>query len=428
MAAADILFHTSNRLYGLKLEPQHTPGTPVRSLLTKWRNSLPTHDKLDAFLHEHPDIKYIWIQSIDYTATTRVRMFPIREFFRVARQERRVGVTLGMLCMLQDDTVVPGGTATATGQFYLEPDLSSLYSNAATTAQAASSATVMTFWRSETNEPLAGCPRTTLQRIVHKLQSQYQIEVQCGFEIEVVFLKPTTTDAQTGKPTAYQPATTNHSWSQMTSDTRRLVPLLEEIAQTLDGMGIALQQFHAESAPGQFEFVLPPSNPLAAVDSLLVARTAITTVADRHGLRATLHPRPFQAYGGTSTHAHLSINPATQHQQDAFLAGILAHYPSILAFTLPQDISYERLQPGIWAGSEWIAWGFQNREAPVRKIEDRHWEFKSVDGLANPYLAVAALLAGGYIGINRNMELRMKDCNGKFSFLLFQFYSQLEVE
>ncbi|CAG8200914.1 unnamed protein product [Penicillium nalgiovense] len=54
--------------------------------------------------------------------------------------------------------------------------------------------------------------------------------------------------------------------------------------------------------------------------------------------------------------------------------------------------------------------GFQNRETPVRKIGPGHWEFKSVDGLANPYLAVAALLAGGYIGLKEDVPLTMQEC------------------
>jgi glutamine synthetase len=77
----------------------------------------------------------------------------------------------------------------------------------------------------------------------------------------------------------------------------------------------------------------------------------------------------------------------------------MAHYPAIVAFTLPQDAIYDRVCPVLWAGSEWVAWGFQNRETPVRKIGSGHWEFKSVDGLANPYLAVASLVAGAYTGL-----------------------------
>ncbi|KAJ5288666.1 hypothetical protein N7478_001696 [Penicillium angulare] len=402
-AVADILFHNSNRLYQLNLDPEHKPGLATQSLIATNGPSAP--DPLNAFLQKNPDIKYIWMQWVDYTATLRVRMFPVQEFILIVRRQRRVGISLSVLNMLQDDTVLPEGSAT--GQFYMEPDLNSLYINGSMSTPAAPSATVMTFWRSEDDKPLEGCPRTTLQNIVDSLHTEHKIDILCGFEIEVVFLKPQK-DPQSGRIVAYEPATSNHSWSQMTGDTRGMVHILEEITQVLSSMDIELQQFHAESAPGQFEFVLPPAAPLDAVDALYTARQVVTAIAEKHGLRATLHPRPFPSGAGSASHTHISINPATR--EDEFLAGILDVYCAITAFTLAQDASYERIRSGIWAGSEWVAWGFQNRETPIRKISEGHWEFKSMDGLANPYLAVAAILAGGYWGLSRSKPLVMKDC------------------
>lgn len=408
--ATDILFHNSNRLYQLNLTAQYTAENP-RSTSPERSNTMLSADLLDTFRQHNPDIQYVWMQWVDYTATVRVRMFPIEEFARVAQGQRRVGISLAVFWMLQDDSMTPDGSTT--GQFYMEPDLTSLYRNGAMSAPAAPSATVMTFWRSEDGGSLGNCPRTTLQTVVDKLHRDHQIDVLCGFEIEVVFLKPAL-NRETGQVHDYTPATTNHSWSQMTADTKRLVPLLEEVCRTLASMGIHLQQFHAESSPGQFEFILPPAAPLAAVDALVAARQVVAAVAEQHGLRATLHPRPLPGGAGNAAHAHISINPPTQ--EESFLAGILNHYPSILAFTLSQDASYERVRSGMWTGSEWVAWGFQNRETPIRKISAGHWEVKSIDGVANPYLALSALLAGGLIGLDAKSPLTVQECTGKFKF------------
>lgn len=398
-AAADILFHNSNRLYKLDLEPKWLDDAPISTKLS------PPVDSLEAFLLNNSDIEFVWMQWLDYTATTRVRMFPIEEFARIARKERRLGISQAVCCMLQDDTVLLEGSTT--GQFYMEPDLNSIYRNGGLAPTAAPSATVMTFWRSEDGTPFEGCPRSTLQNIADKIRTEHKIELKFGFEIEVVFLTATQ-DQNTNEITEYSPATLNHSWSQMTLETRRLVPLLEKVSQILSSMGIKLQQFHAESAPGQFEFVLPPAAPLAAVDTLLAARQVITAVGEQHGLRATLHPRPVANGAGSAAHVHISITPSTQ--EDSFLAGIFEYFRSITAFTLSSEASYERVRPGIWAGSEWVTWGFQNREAPVRKIEPGHWEFKPLDGVANMYLAMAALLAGGYIGLEEMLPLTVKEC------------------
>lgn len=57
-----------------------------------------------------------------------------------------------------------------------------------------------------------------------------------------------------------------------------------------------------------------------------------------------------------------------------------------------------------------MTWGTQNRETPLRKIEDSHWEMKCLDGLANPYLAMAAVLLAGINGFMDKELLIWDDC------------------
>lgn len=396
-ATAEILFHNSNRLYGLKLTPQFDTTT----VAVRGTTASPA-DTLNTFLRNNTDVKFVWMQWVDYTATIRVRMFPVHEFARIVRKQRRIGISLAVFWMLQDDTVLPEGSTTS--QFYMEPDLSSL---ARTVGLDSKSATVMTYWRSEADTELEGCPRSTLRNVVSKLQSEFDISLTCGFEIEVVFMKPVINDT-TGVVEDYVPVVKNHSWSNMTSDTRRMIPLLEEIYDALSSIGIPLEQFHAESCPGQFEFILPPGRPVEAVDMLLKARQSITHIVEQHGLRATLYPRPIPGAAGSASHAHVSISPPAK--EESFLAGIMEHYPALMAFTLAQDISYARVKGGLWAGSEWVTWGTQNRESPIRKISPGHWEIKSLDGMANMYLAMAAFIASGYLGLKSNKPLVHKDC------------------
>ncbi|KAK2757303.1 hypothetical protein FQN54_004817 [Arachnomyces sp. PD_36] len=414
-AAAKIMFNNSNELYSLNLESGYQPlSTPSRDLastkpstdsITPSSTGIP---ELGSFLAKNPSIEFIWMQWVDYTATVRLRMFPLREFIKVATNQRKIGITTAVLYLLQDDNMVPGGRVS--GIFNLEPDLSSLYLNAGLPPSAAKSASVMSYWRDDqSNELEQRCPRTTLSKLVSLFKSTYDISFLFGFEIEIVFMKPTTDDSGN---TNYSPSSPIHSWSNMTSTIRSHLPILEEIARTLQHIGISLEQFHSESAPGQFEFCLPPSPPLHAIDTLIKTRQTITNITERHGLRATLYPRPFAKSAGSASHAHISINPASKAaaHETAFLAGILSHLPSITAFTLPLDESYARVQSGAWGGSEWVAWGTQNREAPVRKISTGRWEIKCVDGVGNMYLNMSAILAAGYIGIRDNIPLTWKDC------------------
>ncbi|KAL5334826.1 hypothetical protein BJX70DRAFT_345663 [Aspergillus crustosus] len=397
-AAVDILFYNSKRLYDLnELTPTATePLSLVNSL-----SHTSSADLLENFIQTNPGVKYIWMQFIDNTATVRLRMFPIQEFVKIVRQQRRIGICVAVHWMLQDDGIVGG---TTTGQFYMLPDLTTLRPNVGIDSK---SATVMTWWKTEDGEPYEECPRTTLSDITEKLKSEFNIQAICGFEIEVVFLKPIT-NSSTGEEEDWGPTIINHSWSQMTRETRRMLPLVEEIVETLASVGIFLEQFHSESSPSQFEFILPPDSPLAAVDTLIKARQIITHIAEKYDLRATLHPRPYPFAAGTASHAHVSISPPTK--ESSFLAGVLHHYPSIVAFTLSGDASYDRVKSGIWSGSEWVTWGTQNREAPIRKISPGHWEVKSLDGLANMYLAMAAFLTAGYFGVKEDRPLTIKDC------------------
>ncbi|KAF9889851.1 hypothetical protein FE257_006941 [Aspergillus nanangensis] len=415
-AVADILFHNSNRLYCLEetLVGVESDGQRIVSSAAVSPSASST-DLLARFLRANPSVQYIWMQFLDYTNTTRVRMFPIREFAKLAAQTRRIGICSCLQQMIQDDHIHPD--ASTTGQFYMTPDLGSLTLNLGVSSSSsnlsATSASVATFWRTEDNSPLPGCPRTLLQKITSQIESSYHTTVTTGFEIEVIFVKPSTDpnpNPNIQSPYTYTPSTTNHSWSQMTTQTLSFLPLLEEIASTLSAQGIPIEQFHAESAPGQFEFILPPSPPLRGVDTLLTARQTIVQIADRHGLRATLHPRPIARAAGSAAHAHVSLSPADRQTEEAFLAGLLRHYPAVVGFALAQEASYDRVRSGLWAGSEWVAWGTQNRETPVRKIGAAHWEMKSLDGLANMYLAVAAVLAAGWLGLREGLELGVGDC------------------
>lgn len=91
---------------------------------------------------------------------------------------------------------------------------------------------------------------------------------------------------------------------------------------------------------------------------------------------------------------------------------------SICAFTLPNVTSYNRMQEHCWAGC-YVCWGIDNREASVRlayapgATRKYRFEVKSVDGTANPYLAVSAIIVAGLDGIRRNLHLEQKEMTGQ---------------
>lgn len=375
----------------------------------------PDEDKrmLDTFLSANPGIKYIWLQMCDYTGTHRLRMTPIEAFKKQIITGKLCYTTTAMTRLMQDDHPATG--MVATGQFLMLPDLSAITVNKGLQSPSAS---VPTWWMSDTfevpvREHWDRCPRWALQRQAHALKAGFGIDILIGFELEVVFMKPVL--AENGHDFEdFEPLATLHSWCNMTDADLDILPMVEEIVDALGEIGAPVGQFHAEDATGQWEFPLPCFTPVKAVDILYKAKDVVRNIAKKHGLKATLYPRPYATTAGSAQHAHFSVNGpgVVERYADSFLAGVLKHLPATVAFSLPIEESYQRVAAGIWAGGEWVAWGYQNKETPIRGISPGHWEYKSMDGIGNSYLSTAALLASGLDGVRNSFNLEHKDCTG----------------
>ncbi|EXJ85602.1 hypothetical protein A1O1_05968 [Capronia coronata CBS 617.96] len=368
----------------------------------------------DTFLQTNPGVKYIWLQFLDYTGTLRNRMVTVQQFRKQLSTGQNPVITSALTRLLQDDHPATG--CSATGQFLLAPDLSTLSLNKGIPSP---SATVQTWWMADTEaipntEHWDRCPRWLLQSQCNALKSEFNISMLMGFELEVIFMKPAMTEDQSDFAD-FGPLHMVHSWSNMTHQQLDMLPMIEEIVEYLAELDIHLPQFHSEAAPGQWEFPLPPFEPVKAVDILFKAKDVIRNVAKAHGLKATCYPRPFAFTCGSANHVHFSINgpgDTVEKYEPPFLAGILDHLPALLAFTLPLEESYARVNAGIWSGGEYVCWGTQNKEVPLRKCGPGHFELKTIDGIGNSYLSMAALLAAGLHGLRQDLKLEMKDCAG----------------
>ena len=147
---------------------------------------------------------------------------------------------------------------------------------------------------------------------------------------------------------------------------------------------------------------MEPLAPLQAEDSLIYCEETIKNIARQHGLGATLYPKPFEKLTGIGLHHHLSISQ--KNQEDAFLAGFLEHWKSLAAFFMPNYDSNIRNYPG-----EWVTWSERNKSATIRKVRPGHWELRSIDGTAQPYLTMLAILTAGLLGLSKGKQLTMKD-------------------
>lgn len=183
--------------------------------------------------------------------------------------------------------------------------------------------------------------------------------------------------------------------------------LVEEIINGLERSSIQIHHFHAE-LNDQLEIALAPEPALAAVDSLVLAQEAIRTICVRRGIKATMSPKPTLAGPSNGLYLHRSLSQPGRVLADTFVAGILDHMGSLCAFGMANYDSYGRSASD--CASAWIGFGFDNRDLPVRKISEWHWELRMMDGTANPYLFVGAVLLAALDGLEKKTELVWKDC------------------
>ncbi len=194
-----------------------------------------------------------------------------------------------------------------------------------------------------------------------------------------------------------------------------------DLLTAMEAQGLGLQQLHPEYADGQFEMSIAPRDPVAAADAAMVVRQTVRAVARRHGLVTSFAPQVGRRYRQRHAPPPQPLGRATQpargrrrsgghaaREGEAFVGRASSHeLPALVGVDGADRLGYLRLQPHHWSGAM-QCWGTENREAALRFIagHDRgdrgsaNVEIKPVDGTANPYLAVGALLAAALYGVD----------------------------
>jgi glutamine synthetase len=198
-----------------------------------------------------------------------------------------------------------------------------------------------------------------------------------------------------------------------------------DLVAALNAQDLQVEHYYPELGHGQQEVVIRYAPALRAADNHVLYRETVRGVAFRHGLWASLAPKPIPDQAGNGTHLHASLteiatgrpafaDPAGRFGLSQtgyhFIGGLLAHLPALLALTCGSVNSYRRLQPQLWS-SAFIAYGMDNREAPVRICsplggdpDGINLELKTSDSTANPYLALGAVIHAGLDGIQRQLD------------------------
>lgn len=193
----------------------------------------------------------------------------------------------------------------------------------------------------------------------------------------------------------------------------------------LAALGVEISAVHTEAGPGLLELNTVAHDGLRAADDAAFTKLAVKEVAASMGLHASFLAKTAPGEEGSSGHVHLSCwsegansfagasGDATGASGDAELpplfaaaiAGVLDHLPAASLLLNPTINSYKRLVPG-WFAPVNVSWGHENRSCAVRAIRGaqlERWriECRRPGADANPYLALAALMASAADGIAR---------------------------
>jgi glutamine synthetase len=262
--------------------------------------------------------------------------------------------------------------------------------------------------------PFPGDPRGVLKRTIARARDA-GFTMNAGMEAEFFLFRPT---AEGGASTATHDVGGYFDLApaDLGEDARRaMVDVLEQ-------MGFEVEASHHEVAHAQHEIDFRYADALTTADNITTFRFVVKHVAHQFGLIASFMPKPILGQNGSGMHTHQSL---FRGKDNAFwdkkaewelskvalhyIGGLLRHARGMCAITNPLVNSYKRLVPGYEAPVN-VAWSMRNRSPLIRVPERRgpgtRVELRMPDPSANPYLALAVMLAAGLDGVVTKADWR----------------------
>jgi glutamine synthetase len=268
--------------------------------------------------------------------------------------------------------------------------------------------------------PVVQSPRAILQAQVDKAAEMGFVAL-AGTELEFIVFEDTYESAHSAN---YRGLTAANQYNVDYSilGTSRIEPLLRDIRNSTYAAGMNVEGAKGECNFGQHEIGFLYDDVVVTADNHAVYKTMAKEIASLHGKSITFMAK-YDGREGNSCHIHLSLRGTDDEVvfwddageghgrrtplYDSFVAGVLASMADFTLLFAPNINSYKRFADGSFAPTA-IAWGEDNRTCAVRLVghgRGARMENRVPGGDVNPYLALAAMLAGGLHGIEQKLEL-----------------------
>ena len=196
-------------------------------------------------------------------------------------------------------------------------------------------------------------------------------------------------------------------------------------------MDMRLEGLHTETGPGVVEAAILVDDSLHSADKAILFKTFVKVLAQKNKLMANFMAKWSDQYPGQSGHIHCSLldendNAVFSKNEKGemsdlmcnFLGGLQKYMRDFTVLLAPTVNSYKRLCPGAWAPIN-MTWGRENRTTAFRIIEGSPHSTRIENRLggadANPYLALAATLGAGLLGLEQNLQPTEEVKGGAYS-------------
>jgi glutamine synthetase len=367
----------------------------------------------------HPEIAFIDAAIADICGTLRGKRFAADEAAKLFESGMQIPLSLHLMDV-RGEMMNPGGRGYSDG----DPDGTAW----------PIAGTVMPLWGSdppraqvlmELYDPSGAAlfyePRAILARVLSQFE-ELKLTPVTAVELEFYLIDPKR-DAQ-GRPQPPVAPATGARESALSvyglDDLDRFQDFLSALNAAASAERVPVTAASKEYAPGQFEANLRhQSDALAAADHAILLRQIIRAAAESQGFGATFMSKPYPARSGSGQHVH--VNLIDEAERNVFeegrpgadtllrhaIGGMAAMMPESMAFFAANVNAYRRFQPDMFAPVN-RRWGFNNRSVglrvPLGAADSRRIEHRAAGADANPYLVMAAVLAGAHFGIVNEID------------------------
>ncbi len=306
----------------------------------------------------------------------------------------------------------------AEGDMVLKPDMSTAM--AVPWAKTATLQVINDLYDYKGN-PITHAPRNVLKRVLARYAEQGWQAVVAP-ELEFYLIKP---NVDPNEPISPPVGRTGRHGSSRQSYSMAAVddygPVIDTIYDYAEDSGLTIDTVIHEDGAGQLEINLSHGDPLLLADQVFYFKRIIREAALEHGMFATFMAKPMRDEPGSAMHIHQSVidvktgkNIFSDDNGDAtdlfsyFIGGTQKYLLDVMPFFAPNVNSYKRFESDTNSSAPTnMAWGHDNRatglRVPISGAADRRLENRVVGIDCNPYLAIAASLVCGYLGMTKKI-------------------------